>query len=296
MRSVLIVLALIFCYDEPKKPLSEPAVAQRAVNPDSVVGTYRLSPGIESSSEIIIVKKGNNYEHRYAFSTDDGGRFAASGPVRLVGERIDLVMNHIDQNRDFTVDGKRTFAEVSVLSFFLVHWGTRTYLIPEDKLVEFCNKWNLRSKPRSSLIDRFYMQARVAGPGGVLSTAPELPQHVKKLVLGKPIHGKVLSIENGRARINLGDQDQVCKDMLLYCEPDESRKTELLKKGKDEYERHCMLLKVVEVTRTECVVEIDQRPINTNIENIRKGYRVSSRFPDSLTEKTISHRYFRDLT
>lgn len=294
MLTVLIVLALISGCDEPKKPLSEPAVAQRAVNPDRVVGTYKLSPGIESSSEIIIVKKGDKYEHSYAFATDDGGRFAATGPVRFVGERIDLVMKTIDQNRDFTVDGKRTFAEVGVLSFFLVHWDTKTYLIPEDKLVQFCNKLNLRSKPKPSLIDRFDMRDRVAEPGGVLSTAPELPQHVKKLVLSKPIHGKVLSIEDGRARINLGEQDQVCKDMLLYCEPDESGKTELLKKSKDKYESHCVLLKVVEVSKTECVVEIDQHQIDINIDNIQKGYRVSSRFPDSLTDDTIGHRYFRD--
>jgi hypothetical protein len=293
MRYMLIVLAIVSGYDEPKRPAEDPGT-QRGINPESVVGTYDLSLGIESVGKISIVKKDDNYEHTYAFSTDDGGTFVATGPVRFVGDRIDLVMKKIEQNRDFTVDGKRSFAEVGVRSYFLIKWDKKVYLVPEEDLVQFCNKVNLKSKPEVSWTERYYIRDRSVDADGVMSTAPELPLEAKGWILSDPIHGTILSVEDGRAKIDLGAEEQVWKNMLLYCEPDELAKAELLKKGEKGYQDQCVLLKVVAVHKGYCLAEIDEHQRHADIGNIRKGYWVSSRFPKSLSKEIIWRNYFRN--
>ena len=113
----------------------------------------------------------------------------------------------------------------------------------------------------------------------------------KSSFLGKPISGKVLSIEGGRAKIDLGEQDQVWKNMVLYCEPAEPEKTEMLnkgdKRGEEEYKSHRVLLKVVEVHKNDCVTEIYEHQKRHDIKGIRDGYKVYSRFPDSANRKGI---------
>jgi hypothetical protein len=291
MRHLWIVLALVAGNDDPPKPGFYPGT-QGVVNPEHVVGRYKLPDGLESHCELIITKEGNGYHFKDEFSTDDGGSFSAQGPAQFVGDRIDLVLKTIEQNREFTHNGK-TYAEIGILSFYLIRWDKTTYLVPAEEFANLCNELNLGSKPGLLTYRNYYELQEAEGNQGPRSTIADLPPRAKKLVLGKPIAGKVVSVENGRAKIDLGEQDKVWKDMLLYCEPDEPEKSELQKRGDKEYQPHCVLLKVVEVKKTYCLVEIDEKQRNHDLGNIRKGYKVSSQFPASLSRQNIRHNYKR---
>ncbi len=110
--------------------------------------------------------------------------------------------------------------------------------------------------------------------------------------MGKPILGTVLSIHGGQARIDLGAQMQLRKDMILYCEPDEETRKTLLKNDEEEYERYCVLLKVVDVFETSSTVELYENQLNNDMEKVRKGCRIYSRFPKTLSEESISRSFF----
>jgi hypothetical protein len=261
--------------------------------PELAVGRYDRNSDIASASRISITKKDKTFEYTYELSTDDGGSIKAEGPVQFVGDRIDLLVRKLEQDRDFTHNGKR-FAEMRVMPFFLIKWDKRTYLVGEDELDHFCNEVNLGTEsPRDGGSEYF---SRDEGEGkadkGVVSMIPDIiPTHAKEFILDKSISGYVLSIEGGRAKIDLGEREQVWENMVLYCEPDKPEKKEMLnkggKKGEEEFESHRVLLKVVEVHKDHCVVEIYRNQRKHNIDGIRDGYRVYSRFPDLASRKGI---------
>jgi hypothetical protein len=287
MLILLMVLAMVSGNDDPQKPAIDTGV-KRTVLPELAVGRYHKSCDLASFSRISISKKDELLLYEYKLETDDGGFIKAEGPVQFVGDRIDLIVKKMEQNRDFTVAGKR-FAETRVMPFFLIKWDKRTCLVEEKELDEFCNDMNL------GVDGCFFSREEVEGEGkddnGIAPIITCVPTLAKKLLLGKPISGKVLSIEGGRAKIDLGEQDQVWKNMVLYCEPGEPEKDEMLKKGgkrgEEEYKSHRALLKVVEAHKDYCVAEIYEHQRNHNINGIRDGYKIYSRFPDSASRKGI---------
>jgi hypothetical protein len=293
MLSLLIILAMVSGNDDPKKPASDAGV-KRTVLPELAVGHYDRTSGLESSSRISITKKDDAYEYAYKLSTDDGGFIEAEGPVQFVGDRIDLVVKKLEQNRDFTTDGKR-FAEIHVMPFFLVKWDRATYLVGEKEIEKFCNDVNLRVESPRDVSGNFFSREEAKGKddNGAVSTIPDVPTHAKRFILGKPISGKVLSIEGSRAKVDLGEREQVWKNMVLYCEPDEPEKNEMLKKGgekgEDEVKYHRVMLKVVEVHKDHCVAMTCEHPQNHDIKKIRNGYKVYSRFPNSASREGMYH-------
>jgi hypothetical protein len=84
-----------------------------------------------------------------------------------------------------------------------VKWGERQYLIRASEMTNFCSAINLGAEPRDSYIGKFLMRENdwmipVSG-------RPELPAHLAKYLLEKPLTGKVTEvIDQSSAWINLG--------------------------------------------------------------------------------------------
>jgi hypothetical protein len=282
MFILLMLFAVMSGTDDPRMPANDPG-AKRTLLPERVVGRYHQSPGLESSRTITITKAGESCIYSYEMTTDDGGFIEAEGPVQFVDDRVNLIVKKMEQNRDFTVDGKRV-AEIRVMPFFLIKWDKTTYLVEEEKLDKFCNEVNLREESKPNFSGDFFYRDEVKDDNGAASTIHDVPTHAKKFILGKPISGKILSIEGGRAKVDLGEQEQVWKNMVLYCEPDEPGKNEILKKGgkkgEEKLEGRRAMLKVVEVHKHHCVAVICEHPNKINLNKLGTGYKVYSRFPD----------------
>ena len=178
MLVLMMLLTMVSGNDDPQKSASDTDVKRTAL-PDLAVGRYHQSCDLASFSTISITKKDDGYEYKYKLTTDDGGFIKAEGPVQFVGDRIDLIVKRMEQNRDFSVDGER-FADIRVMPFFLIKWDKRTYLVKEKQLDEFCNDVNL------GVSGCFFRRDEVEGEGknndGVVSTIPHVPTHAKKLL------------------------------------------------------------------------------------------------------------------
>jgi hypothetical protein len=287
MLSSLILIAIV-AGEGAMEPAGDP-VPYRAFAREFAAGSYKESSGLESVSTLLIRRTNEEFRFQYDMKTDDGGNFAAAGPARFVGDRVELVMETLEQNRDFDIDG-RHYAIKDILKGTVFKIDNRIYLILENQLDRFCNEVNLGMEPQTT--DGGYF-SRDLGNEGPAAATPELPPHVEKMILAKPLVGEVLSVEDGRARISLGERDRVWKDMLLYCEPDETTKRELFGERKEDPKKHRALLRVVDVRDTYCVAEIRGVPPIKKSAPIRQGYKVYSKIPDSASKFGIRTLFFQ---
>jgi hypothetical protein len=269
---------------------AEDPVSYRAFAHDFATGSYKSSSGLESVTDLLIDRNNDEFRFKYDLKFDDGGSFVAAGPVRFVGDWIELVVETLEQNRDFEIYGKH-YAVKDVLKGKVLKVDNRIYFILEDDLARFCNELNLGTDPQQSTEGRYFV--RELGDKGPVTPTPELPPDVAKMIIAKPLVGEVLSVEDGRARISLGERDRVWKGMLLYCEPDETTKRELFGERKEDPKKHRALLRVVDVRDTSCVAEIRGVPPIKKSAPIRQGYKVYSKIPDSASKFGIRTLFFQ---
>jgi hypothetical protein len=98
--------------------------------------------------------------------------------------------------------------------YYPVGWGRRLYLIPDEKMTEFCNAVNLGLEPRRGPHGPYYLrdpewQAPVEG-------LPTVPESVRRFILEKPAVGAITRrFNDSEAEINLGLRHGVWKGMKL---------------------------------------------------------------------------------
>jgi hypothetical protein len=253
-------------------------------------GGYAQSSGLESFSTLLIRRNDDEFRFRYEMKTDDGGSFAAAGPARFVGDRVELVVETLEQDRDYEIDGKH-YSVSDVLRCTLFRINKCIYLIMEGQLARFCNEVNLGTGLQPTTTGGYF--SRDLGDEGAAAATPELPPHVEKMILVKPLVGAVLSVEGGRAKIDLGGRDRVWKGMVLYCEPDEKTKRELFGERKEDPKKYRALLRVVDVLDTSCVAEIRGFPPSKKSVPIRQGYKVYSKIPNPANKGAIRAFFFQ---
>jgi hypothetical protein len=95
-----------------------------------------------------------------------------------------------------------------------VSWGQRTYLIPREEMLGFCNAINQGLEPRNQAEGLSYLRADdwkkdVAG-------WPELPAEWMPFLLREPVLGRILELMEGcRARVDLGSKVGIRTGMEL---------------------------------------------------------------------------------
>ncbi len=282
MLFLLISIAIVA--GEGARELVDDSVPYRAFAREFAAGSYEQTSGLEFVSKLLIFKKGDEFRFQYKMKSDDGGSFAAAGPARFVDDRVELVVETLKQSVDYEIDG-RHYAVNDVVKCRIFKLNNRIYLIMENQLARFCNEVNLGTEPRPTTEGRYFF--RDLGDKGPAAATPELPPHVEKMILVKPLVGAVLSVEGGRVGINLGERDRVWKGMLLYCEPDEKTKRELFGERKEDPKKYRALLRVVDVRDTSCVAEIYGGPPSNKSVPIRQDYKVYSKIPDSANKDAI---------
>lgn len=88
-------------------------------------------------------------------------------------------------------------------SFLPVKWGERTYLIPDDEIVEFCNGINFGWEPREDSHGFFLLrdgdcEKKVTG-------FPSLPKKYRPYLLKKPIETEIVKLGKTASRPSLGN-------------------------------------------------------------------------------------------
>ena len=142
-------------------------------------------------------------------------------------------------------------------NFVIVQWGERRYLVTESDGREFCNHVNQGTEPRHGAHGSFYLrdgdwEKKAIGKPGV-------PEEWKPLLLEKPIQARVIeSMGDNRARIDLGSDDGLWKDMELWVDI-----------------QGFGLVQIVEVGPKSCVIATKYLDLDTI--RFREGQAVRSR-------------------
>jgi hypothetical protein len=154
-------------------------------------------------------------------------------------------------NTEFVTEKFKTRIE-----FLPISWGQRTYLIPREDLLDFCNTINQWAEPRVQSQGVAYLRTddwKKPGTG-----FPDLPPEWMPYLLKKPVSGKVLEVKEGGygARVDLGSKNGIRTGMELCALGQSSR---------------CQL-KVVSVEPESCVVA----PAGWFAEKLELGQTVAS--------------------
>lgn len=104
-----------------------------------------------------------------------------------------------------------------------VDWGERRYLVPEGRLLDFCNAINLGREPRGC--ERGDFPLREGDWSEKVKDAPGLPEDWRPLILKQPIEGRVDSFESFEgmtmARLNIGGNQGLISGMTLAAFTDD---------------------------------------------------------------------------
>jgi hypothetical protein len=133
---------------------------------------YVQTSGLEFSGTLLIRRNNDAFRFQYDIKSDDGGSFAAAGPARFVGDRVELVVETLEQSVDYEIDG-RHYAVKDVLKGTVFKIDNRIYLILENQLARFCNEVNLGTEPRRTTDGTYFF--RDLGDEGPAAATPELP-------------------------------------------------------------------------------------------------------------------------
>lgn len=128
----------------------------------------------------------------------------------------------------FTFENRREGFEGIAPEFVSVSWGRRRYLIPADKIIEFCNSVNDGREPRmgaqgSHLLRKGDEKKKAAG-------FPKVPKEFRVYLLAKPIEATIIAVGPRAARsgssglrfkdtkvtLNAGTQQKLRAGMELF--------------------------------------------------------------------------------
>jgi hypothetical protein len=123
-------------------------------------------------------------------------------------------------------------------TFLLVRWQSRRYLVPPEKMHDFCDAVIKGDEPRNEVPGDFYLSVPLNRANGI----PDLPERWVNY-LGEHLRiGKITEVtEGGRARVDLGTAKGIHKGSVLTVQ------------GSSRY--HHRNLRVVSVEEDSCLAE-----------------------------------------
>jgi hypothetical protein len=126
------------------------------------------------------------------FQSDLVGPVSAFGPIEEKGGRLRL-------------SGSRPLRDIWGLANELVPiaWGERKYLVPSEKLVDFCNQVNEGREPRRRIYG--FCLLRIGDEKKKVVGLPSVPKPVEKYLLAKPIDTVITSVGKPVSEEGQGD-------------------------------------------------------------------------------------------
>jgi len=168
--------------------------------------TYKGSYVLRDGAVVVTIKSATQHAH--------GESESDAVPVPLSGDK--------------EVEAEDEQAQSRVERYLPVGWDGRSYLIPEDSLLGFCNAVNSGVEPRPgsdgpdynpSLHDGYFgsFYLRKGDEEKKVSGLPQLPEKWRNYLLKRPAEGEVLSfITSDEAVVTVGSQQGLKVGMRLF--------------------------------------------------------------------------------
>lgn len=119
------------------------------------------------------------------------------GAIAVTGQTLHLSFTFANERRGF---------QGIANSFIPVHWGDRTYLIPPEDMIEFCNAINSGLEPRADMHGHFLLRDRDALK--TVTGFPEVPAEYTGYLLNEPIEAQIISVGKNRGKKKAGGTRQ----------------------------------------------------------------------------------------
>jgi hypothetical protein len=203
--------------DDPRPPLMTVALREGKDPAPALgfAGTYDRGYGASPDESLTILPDG-----RVAFRWTQSSGCSAFSAKNLGFSRLTdgvLILNFLlrDGQSPYKSDGEfgRTEFQTQV-EFLPVSWGQRTYLIPKEDMLGFCNAINQGLEPRNRAEGLSYLRADDWKKG--VAGWPELPAEWMPFLLREPVLGTILELMEGfRARVDLGSKVGIRPGMEL---------------------------------------------------------------------------------
>lgn len=210
------ILASTACFVLPGE---NPSTGERIASPAAAVaGEYYYGDGLGVNCSLTITQEG-----RFSFKWQGclGVYDQNLGEAKIVTGHLILTPERPNVRKSF---------QGTATDFIPIRWGERMCLIPEADRRRFCNGVNQGSEPRDGSHGSFYLrrgdwQKKVAG-------LPSVPKEWDRLLLRKPLRGKVIEVlGDGRARVDLGSDSGVWKDVDLWADTQDFGLAQVLEVG-----------------------------------------------------------------
>lgn len=156
-----------------------------------------------------------------------GVLFERRGCLGLYGRNYGTIIQNKDRLRlSFTCANKRDGLQGIADELLVVPWGERTYLVPADDVVGFCNAVNSGQEPRPSADFGGYLLRDGDGAKKVVGL-PDVPSEFKPYLLAQPVKVEVIGVgdpegaddgsEDSRVTLKGGKNRGLLPGMELYA-------------------------------------------------------------------------------
>ena len=147
-------------------------------------GAYFLGDGLSNISFLAAPESG------YVFinSADIGLRAEFYGAVSESNGRINLSV----KDRKYFENSMKMYQGVSE-ELIPVTWGLRRYLIPADKIIDFCNAVNEGDEPRTSVFGNFLL--RRGDEKLQVRGLPDIPEEFRNYLQEKPVNAEIIAVK-----------------------------------------------------------------------------------------------------
>jgi hypothetical protein len=224
-------------------------------------GEYYEGDGLGMNISLAIAPKSG-----YVFAWHGcGGLYELNyGPVDWKNEQVRL--STIPPNK--TGDFFRVFE-----SLIPVTWGPRRYLIPADRMIDFCNGVNSGAEPRKHVYGMFLL--RDGDEQKSVTGLPTVPKKYRRYLLDKPITAEITAVGKQLGQV---DQDVKRKGTAVTVNAGEASGLlpgmELLATSSNE--NHDMTVEITKVEK-ELSYGVVWQVIETDRYNPKVGYKLSTR-------------------
>lgn len=146
-------------------------------------------------------------EARFTYESRGASARTYAGTWSEKDERVDLAPSYDEAHE--------AFPKMPV-EWRVVDWGPRRYLVPEGKLIRFCNAINLGDEPRREAPGPALLRA--GDWDKPVTGTPQLAPEWKAFLLDRPLTGTVVNFEEGGfAKLSLGGNQGLKAGMALIA-------------------------------------------------------------------------------